>query len=642
MRRAWSGLLVAALAGTGFAGAEVRAFCPYGVCAHVTRSERGAHRLKGTLDAMEMAGIRYVRSDFDSQAVRRADGSYDFTGYDRLLDELEARGVTLLPILYGYDRGRPPADMETYKAYVRTVVSHYARRLPVWEIWNEANLDGFFKGADPVYYAKVLQAAYETIKSVDPSLRVTFTGTAGVPLDYIRRVFEAGAAKSFDIMNVHPYSHPAQPEGSMDVKTEKLRELMAEFGCGDKPIWYSEIGWPTHSVKVTFPSIILAGLKTARPGQTSWNVVLADVKSDGADPEQTLANELLDILPAGSAVRACTQKETCRLLAAGGVDAVVYPFDESFPADTLDAVNAFIRQGGVLVDFGGLPCYFGRRGAESVAGMQHGGAAGRFPFGFRAWWCDKKGTYPEEAPTFATPAGLAAGVKQEPTGFPAKRFLAPDRIGATSEWIPLVAGKTTNGVDLVSAAVIRYHGERTGAAVLCSLYPSRGVMAGTNNEENQAKFTARGLAIAFAEGVEAYFPYNLRSFEDDPYYSEHHFGLMHADFTPKPAYAAYGAFTRMRPAGSVQTPGPWHDADRRFFFPQWTRPDGTKAGVVWCVGEPRIRQLTFTGGTPTFYNYAGRKIAFRAVGKQVWSVLFSDSPVYFSGAALVGAPGTAK
>lgn len=608
---------------------------PYGVCAHVTRSERGAHRLKGTLDAMEMAGIRYVRSDFDSWAILKKDGSFDFSNYDRLLDELDARGVKLLPILYGYEGGRPPADMERYKAYLRAIISHYGRRMPVVEIWNEANLNGFFKGADPVLYAKTLQAAYEVVKSVDPEIRVAFTGTAGVPLDYIRKVFEAGAAKSFDIMNVHPYSHPAQPEGSMDVQTEKLRALMTEFGCGDKPIWFTEIGWPTHTVKVevSFPSILLAGLKTARPDQKTWNVVLADLKVDGAEPEQDLANELRDLLPPGSRVRVCTQKETCRLLDEGGVDAVVYPFDESFPADTLEAVNAFIRKGGVLVDFGGMPCYFGRRGSESVAGMQHGGAAGRFPFGFRAWWLDKAGTYPEEAPTFATEAGLAAGVKQEPTGFLAKRFLAPDRIGEASEWIPLVAGRTTNGVDLVSAAVVRYRGERTGAAVLCSLFPPRYVL-GTNSEENQAKFTTRGLAIAFAEGVEAYFPYNLRSFEEDPYYSEHHFGLMHADFTPKPAYAAYGAFTRMRPAGSLQRPGAWHDKDRRFFHPQWTRPDGKKAGLVWRLGAAESRKLKFTGGKPTFYNYAGRKIGVRDVGDGVYSVPVSDSPVYFVGAEL--------
>jgi len=333
-------------------------------------------------------------------------------------------------------------------------------------------------------------------------------------------------------------------------------------------------------------------------------------------------------------VRACTQKETCRLLAEGGVDAVVYPFNESFPADTLEAVNEFIRKGGVLVDFGGLPCYFGRRGTESVNGMQHGGAAVRFPFGFRAWWWDKNGTYPEEAPTFATEVGLAAGVKQEPTGFKAMRFLAPDRIGKESEWIPLVAGKTAKGVDLVSAAVVRYRGERTGAAVLCSLFPSRGVMRGTNNEENQAKFTTRGLAIAFAEGVEAYFPYNLRSFENDPYYSEDHFGLMHADFTPKPAYSAYGAFTRMRPAGSVQKPGEWHNKDRRFFYPQWTRPDGKNVGLIWQIDAPVVRHLKFTGGRPTFYNYAGRKIGVRDKGNGEYSVPVSDSPVYFVGAEL--------
>lgn len=607
---------------------------PYGVCAHVTRSEQDAFHLKGTLDAMAAAGIRYVRSDMDFGSIVRRDGTYDFSRYDRIFAEVEKRGMVFLPIYYGPWGGQPPrndAEYGRYADYLRTCIAHYGRRMPVVEIWNEANI-GFFKGSDPVVYAKVLKTAYETVKSVDPAIRVAFTGTAGVPHAWIRKVFEAGGSKYFDVMNVHPYSHPSQPEGAMDANTDKLRALMKEFGCGDRPIWYTEIGWPTHTVKTDHMHVLLAGLKVARPEQKAWNVLLADLKSEGEVPDSTIAEDLRDILPAGSTVRNCSQKELVARLAAGGVDAVVYPFDESFPADTIDAVNAFVKRGGVLVDFGGLPCYFGRRDAVGVPGMQHGGAMGRFPFGYRAWWTGEKGTYPEEAQLHTTAAGAAAGVKQEPTGFKAIRFLAPDRIGKDSEWIPLVAGRTTNGVDLVGAAVVRYKGERAGAAVLCSL-ASRGSL-GTNTEENQARFTARGLGLAFGMGIESYFTYNLRSFEGDPFYSEHHFGLMHADFTPKPAYAAYMAFTRARPEGSVQTAGAWHDEKRAFFFPQWTRPDGRKAGMLWTPFEKGARTLAFTGGTPTFYDMYGRKIAVREVGKDAFSVKLGDAPVYFRGAEL--------
>ena len=610
---------------------------PYGVCAHLTRSERSEHLLRGTLDSMGLAGIRYVRSDFDYGAMRGKDGGWDFTDYDNLLSELEARGVTLLPILYGKES--PPADMASYGDYIRTVVRHFGKRLPVVEIWNEPNLNGFFPGTDPVMYAKTLKAAYEAVKSVDPSIRVAYGGTADVAVEWIRKTFDAGALNSFDIMCVHPYTMPAKPEGRMDIKTEKLHKLMAEYGVADRPIWFTEIGWPTHSLVANMThvsAILLPGLKVARPEQKSWKMIMIDSRVAGPKPDQAVARDLEDLLPAGSEVIACTQSEANRRLADGGVDAVVYPFDESFPSETIDSVNEFIRKGGVLIDMGGVPCAYGFRDNEHVKSMANGAALGRFPFGYRAWWLGKKGTYPPSCQVFATERGLAAGVKQEPTGFKADRYLVPDRAGKDSEWIPLVAGKGTNGVDLVAAAVIRYHGERQGAAILCSLATQSGAH-GTNDEESQAKFTARGLALAFAEGVEAYFTYSLRSFETDPYHSEDHFGLTHADFQPKPAYSAYANFTRERPAGSVNASGAWHNADRTVFFPQWKRPDGKRGGMIWRLGEPVRRALQFTGGEPQFRNMYGRKINVRKTAAGEYLLDMSDSPVYFSGATLVSA-----
>ena len=621
-------LLLASLLGAScFAAVDV----PYGVCAHVTRSERSVARLKGTLDAMDLAGMKYVRSDFDAKRVICKDGTWDFSDYDALVADLERRGVTLLPILYAEEN--PPKDLKRYREYIQKVVRHYGRKFPVVEIWNEPNLDGFFRGHDPVHFAQTLKVAYESVKSVDPCVRVAFGGTAGVPFDWIRKVYESGAAKSFDIMAIHPYSHPHRPEGAVDVNVEKLKAMMTEFGVGDKPIWITEVGWPTHSQSIASPHILLAGLKVARPEQKSWRVIVADVKLEGPAPDQTVAEMLKDALPVGSTAVVCTQRETIRRLAAGEADAVVYPFDEFFPSETIGAVNEFIRTGGVLVEFGGMPCYNGLRDTESVKGLQGGAAIVRFPFGSRAWWMDPKGKYPETARLFATPAGTAAGVKQEPTGFKAMRFLVPERIGQDSEWIPLVAGKGADGTELVCAAVVRYHGERTGAAVLCSLMASSSFV--TNDEENQARFTVRCAGLAVAEGVEGYFPYNLRAFENDPYYSEDHFGLTHADFTPKPAYAAYAHFTRERPVGSVNLQTSWHDADRVFYFPQWKRPDGKTAGMLWTTESTERRRVRFEDGVPEFRNMYGRKMGgVRQSSDGVYELALSGSPIYFSGARL--------
>lgn len=606
---------------------------PYGVCAPVTSKDRCDYRLKETLAAAELAGARYIRSDFYCYRLKTKDGGWDFSTYDGVVDKLEQQGVTLLPIIYNNAPATtvPPSNLESWKEYVATIVRHYGKRLPVVEIWNEPNLDSFYKGADPVSYAATLRAAYQAIKEVDSDICVAYGGLAGVPISWIRKTFEAGVTNCFDIMNVHPYSHPAQPEGALDVRIEQLQELMAEFGIADRPIWLTEVGWPTQAKTIPFQNILLSGLKLARPLQTKWKVVLCDTASVGP-VDQTMAIALQEVLPPGSEVVVCSQEDASDRLEAGGVDAIAYPFDETFPADLTEAVCGFIRRGGVFIDFGGMPCYFGRRDGESVQGMQNGAAIERFPFGFRAWWTDEPGKYPEHAQVFVTERGKSVGVQQEPTGFTASRFLAPDRIGEGAEWIPLIAGKTTNGVDLVSAAVVRYGGSG-GAAVLCSLYPDRNAKSATS-EEDQARFTARAMGISFAKGIQAYFAYNLRASEDDPFYSEDHFGLMHADFTPKPAFAAYGQFVRMRPEGSVNLPGPWHDAGRLVFAPQWRRPDGRPGGMIWSIGADQKRELRFSAGEPVFYDLYGKRLPSGKRAQGVYCQTIGKAPIYFVGARL--------
>ncbi len=140
--------------------------------------------------------------------------------------------------------------------------------------------------------------------------------------------------------------------------------------------------------------------------------------------------------------------------------------------------------------------------------------------------------------------------------------------------------------------------------------------------------------MALAMGVEGYYWYEFRAEETDPFYSENHFGITHSNFTPKPAWGAYRNFTLMRPAESVQTPGPWHDEKRTIFFPQWTRPDGTHSGVMWKPGATEKRTLRFNGADIRFRDYTGRTMRPVKTPDGAYIVPLGENPVFFEGGTL--------
>ena len=163
------------------------------------------------------------------------------------------------------------------------------------------------------------------------------------------------------------------------------------------------------------------------------------------------------------------------------------------------------------------------------------------------------------------------------------------------------------------------------------------------DEATEARYLSRALGIAFAEGVETFLPYELRDREHDRYNREAYFGLCRNDFTPKPAFAAYAAFTAMRPAGAVQKRDrPWHDEGRTLFFPQWRRPDnadaqregkplGADAGMAWSVTSPRTMRIQFSTDSMRFFDHLGAEIWPRRVGNGEYDLEVSERPIYFMG-----------
>ena len=597
----------------------------YGTVAHLFRLETDDVHRKMAYSLMRNAGFGLVRLDVLAKNLRSGDGELDFRRYDRILDEMSSEGLVMLPIIYGYDASMSkPKDMVRYSKYVQSIVRHFGRRCPVVEIWCEPNVERFFAGGNPRDYVETLKVAYAAVKSVDPSVRVAFGGLSHIPLDYIRAALIAGAGECFDIMNVHPYSHPHTPEGSIDVGLEALKSLMSEFGVGDRPIWVTELGYPTHANVLHFREVLLCGLRIARPSQSAWRVVVADLAEKGPVVDQMLATSLLPWLPTGSTAIVCSQEETCRKLENEEADLVIYPQTEFFPADTLSAVKRFVDRGGVLADFGGAPLWYGCRGDKRIRELENGIALTNFPFKCHAWW-NKDAVYPKRLALSPTGVASSFGVKVPEGGFTTKMFLSPEPKDGVKDWIPLLSGRCEDGRELVGAAVLRC--SNGGALILNTARPRGNVTPQTECE--QAKYMVRGMAICMAEGVEAFVNYELWGSEADLSYSEDHFGLLHSGFEPKPAYSACAAFIRMRPHGSEQKDGLWHAADRTFYYPRWIRPDGREGGVLWALGERRLMTVRFKSGTPRFFNQYGLQVEFPRIGVKRFRMILTDEPVYY-------------
>jgi len=146
------------------------------------------------------------------------------------------------------------------------------------EIWNEPNFQNMIPTTSRALRSRP-NAKPSTLSSCRrpmerkrkkwPTLQVVGFSAGGASAGdrrFFDHVFgqEPAAAKSFDILATHPYVAPAPPEcdavqpwGSYSIATslKTIRQTMTRQGCADRPIWYTEAGWPiTQAAGGLYPS----------------------------------------------------------------------------------------------------------------------------------------------------------------------------------------------------------------------------------------------------------------------------------------------------------------------------------------------------------------------------------------------------
>ncbi|RLG93777.1 hypothetical protein DRO37_07390 [Candidatus Bathyarchaeota archaeon] len=157
----------------------------------------------GWFDLYGSLGASWCRVDFSWSRIEPTQGRFEFTAYDKLVEEGMKHGVTILPILdycapwasRGDSKAYPPRDPSYWVNYVDKVVSRYSSppyNLKYFEVWNEPNIDVFWRLDWERYIDDILIPAAEVIHSygcyvVAPSVTLEHLGESTFTYEFLRR-----------------------------------------------------------------------------------------------------------------------------------------------------------------------------------------------------------------------------------------------------------------------------------------------------------------------------------------------------------------------------------------------------------------------------------------------------------------------
>ena len=237
--------------------------------------EAGVH-----LDLVRLMSFSHVKQTFAWRDLEPQENRWDWTQADRILAEIERRGLRLVVRLgqapewarspAAQEAGDAPAqDMSKWRAYCAAVAERYRGRISAYQIWNEPNLSREWGGQkpDPAAYVDLLAACSGAIRRVDPRATLISAGLAptgnydeaATPDDiYFDQMYRHGFQRYIDVAGVHAPGYAAPEIGPDDEaakqrwftfrRVEDLRKIMLNYGDEARQMAIMEFGYTTDRV----------------------------------------------------------------------------------------------------------------------------------------------------------------------------------------------------------------------------------------------------------------------------------------------------------------------------------------------------------------------------------------------------------
>jgi len=232
-------------------------------------------KIKKTLELVREMGSPWIVEYFPWAYIENAEGEYDWAHADLVVDHARQQGITVIARLgFVPQWARPRTSVISYldeshypyfAEFVAAFVAHFKDRIKYIVIWNEpnTNFEWGYQGIDPAGYARLLQVVYPRVKQVDPSVQIlagALAPTLAPPgttdamndLEYLQKMYDAGAKDYFDLLSVHAYGwtspadEPPAPNRVNFRRTELVHDLMIRNGDATKRVMITEGGWNDH------------------------------------------------------------------------------------------------------------------------------------------------------------------------------------------------------------------------------------------------------------------------------------------------------------------------------------------------------------------------------------------------------------
>ena len=210
------------------------------------------------LDLMKQAGIKWIRSIWRWDKIEWNMMQPDYTFLDYVVEEAWKRDIRFVPCLHTVPRWAStastgnseyncfPPHMEYWDNFVYNIVNHFKHRIKYWETWNEPNYY-YWLGTSEDYF-ELQKTAYLAAKRADPQSKILIGAYAIAGAGHLDQLLQLGAKDYFDLVSIHPYppkDASVNYNSFLAYQVRTMRMVMAQYGCEDRPIWFTEVRYVT-------------------------------------------------------------------------------------------------------------------------------------------------------------------------------------------------------------------------------------------------------------------------------------------------------------------------------------------------------------------------------------------------------------
>ncbi len=232
-------------------------------------------KIKKTVEMVREMGTSWMVEYFPWGYIEESEGEYAWDHADLIVEHARRQGLSVIARLGFTPAWARPKDSVTsyldesryehFANFVAAFAEHFKGRVDYIVIWNEPNVDfeWGYRPVDPAGYTRLLRAVYPRAKQVNPEIKIlagALAPTLAPPgatdvmsdLEYLQKMYDAGAKDSFDALAIHAYGwknaadDPPSPGRVNFRRAELLREIMVKNGDAAKHALITEGGWNDH------------------------------------------------------------------------------------------------------------------------------------------------------------------------------------------------------------------------------------------------------------------------------------------------------------------------------------------------------------------------------------------------------------